>query len=253
MPPVSTPAIVLGAIRFSETSKIVRLATRDLGIQSAIARGALRPKSSFGASLQALSEGQAQLYLKESRELQTLAAFDLTHLRVGLAAELPRYAAASALAEVALRFAPAAAHPASYDLLSGGLTLLETAPAEAVDVLGLRLLWRLISVLGFAPSLDRCVRDGVAIAPDGPLAFSAGEGGALCATCAAGHGATRLSAADRADLVGLVRPEGDLPTLDDRHSAAHRRLLARFLRYHLAEGAELPALSFWEQRPWESA
>jgi len=151
MPPVSTPAIVLGAIRFSETSKIVRLATRDLGIQSAIARGALRPKSSFGASLQALSEGQAQLYLKESRELQTLAAFDLTHLRVGLAAELPRYAAASALAEVALRFAPAAAHPASYDLLSGGLTLLETAPAEAVDVLGLRLLWRLISILGFAP------------------------------------------------------------------------------------------------------
>jgi DNA repair protein RecO (recombination protein O) len=253
MPPVSTPAIVLSAIRFSETSKIVRLATRDLGIQSAIAKGALRPKSSFGASLQALSEGQAQLYLKESRELQTLAAFDLTHLRVGLAGDLSRYAAASALAELALRVTPASAHPSSYDLLSGGLTLLETAPIEAVDVLGLRLLWRLISVLGFAPSLDHCVRDGTAISPEGPLAFSAGEGGALCTKCAIGHGATRLSPGDRADLVALVEPQGDLPTLDARHTAAHRRLLARFLRYHLGDGAALPALAFWEQRPWESA
>jgi recombinational DNA repair protein (RecF pathway) len=122
-----------------------------------------------------------------------------------------------------------------------------------VDVLGLRLLWRLISVLGFAPSLDRCVRDGVAVPPDGPLAFSAGEGGALCAACAAGHGATRLTPGDRADLVALVRPEGDLPTLDARHAAAHRRLLARFLRFHLADGADLPALGFWEQRPWEPA
>ena len=38
---VNTTAIVLSALRYSETSKIVRLATRDLGVQSAIAKGAL--------------------------------------------------------------------------------------------------------------------------------------------------------------------------------------------------------------------
>ena len=43
MPVVTTPAIVLSALRYSETSKIVRLATRDHGVQSAIAKGALRP------------------------------------------------------------------------------------------------------------------------------------------------------------------------------------------------------------------
>src|SRR5689334_23770171 len=117
MPLVSTPAIVLSALRYSETSKIVRLATRDLGVQSAIAKGALRPKSRFGAALQVLSEGQAELLVKEHRELHLLTAFELTRLPAGLTRDLDRYAAAAALAEVMLRFAPAAPHPESFDQL----------------------------------------------------------------------------------------------------------------------------------------
>ena len=48
---VTTPAVVLQTYRYSETSKVVRLATRELGVQSAIAKGVLRPKSRFGAGL----------------------------------------------------------------------------------------------------------------------------------------------------------------------------------------------------------
>src|SRR5256886_11602825 len=69
---VTTPAVVLQTYRYSETSKVVRLATRELGVQSAIAKGALRPKSRFGAGLELLSEGSAQLYFHEARELHTL-------------------------------------------------------------------------------------------------------------------------------------------------------------------------------------
>jgi len=253
MPPVTTPAIILGALRYGDTSKIVRLATRDLGIRSALAKGALRPRSRFGASLQLLSEGVAHLYLKDTRDLQTLAAFDLTSLRAGLAVDLPRFAAAAAIGEVAWRFSPAEAHPDSFDLLSGALTMLETAPSEAVEVLGLRMLWRLVSVLGFAPALHRCARDGTALSPEAPLRFSAAEGGALCPGCAAGHGVTTLSPTDRRDLEALVSPTAELPVLDDRHAASHRRLFARFLRHHLAEGGEMPAITFWEERPWVSA
>src|SRR4029079_16665311 len=104
---VITPAIVLSALRYSETSKIVRLATREHGVQSAIAKGAMRPRSRYGAALQVLSEGQAQYLAKEHRALHVLTAFDLQQLHVSLAADLSRYATASALAEVMLRFAPA--------------------------------------------------------------------------------------------------------------------------------------------------
>jgi len=252
MPLVSTPAVVLSSLRYSETSKIVRLATREFGVQSVIAKGALRPKSRFGAALQLLSEGEAHFVLKENRELHLLTSFDLRRLHVGLAIDLERYAVACALAEVMLRFAPPDPHPDSFDLLRHALEQLECAAPASVEALGYRLLWQMVSVLGFEPSLDACVIDGVAL-PPGPLAFSTREGGALCEVCAAQHGATQLPDNARADLVALMDPGTVLPSFDEKHGAAHRRLLGRYIRYHLAEGAELPALEFWTHRPWAAA
>jgi recombinational DNA repair protein (RecF pathway) len=179
-----------------------------------------------------------------------LTAFDLERLHVGLAADLARYATASALAEVMLRFAPPDPHPASFDRFRDALRALEAAPAGEVEALGFRVLWHLVSVLGFAPSLGACVRDGTPLPAEGGLPFSTREGGALCAACAAQQGATQLPAEARADLIALLDPAAALPALDARHGAAHRRLLARYVRYHLAEGAELPALEFWLERPW---
>jgi DNA repair protein RecO (recombination protein O) len=253
MPLVSTPAIVLSALRYSETSKIVRLATRDYGVQSVIAKGALRPKSRFGAALQLLSEGQAQMLLKEHRELHLLAAFDLRRLHVGLAGDLERYAVACAMAEVMVHFAPPDPHPESFDVLERALGALEAAPNTAVESLGYRVLWQLVSSLGFAPSMDACVIDGTPLPTDGPLPFSTRDGGAVCLECAKQHGATQLPERARSDLLALLEPSARLPVLDARHAMAHRRLLARYIRYHLGEGAELPALEFWMQRPWAAA
>jgi DNA repair protein RecO (recombination protein O) len=253
MPQIDSPAIVLSTLRYGETSKIVRLATREHGVQSAIAKGALRPRSRFGAALQFLSEGQARLLVKEHRELHILASFDLLRLHAGLAADLERYATASTLAEVMLRFAPADPHAESYDLLREALGLLEIAPPPELEALGFRVLWQLVSALGFAPALEACVRDGTPLPADGGLAFSTREGGALCPACAASHGATALPADARGDLAALMDAGAVLPPLDRRHAESHRRLLARYIRYHLGEGADLPALEFWLRRPWMAA
>jgi DNA repair protein RecO len=191
--------------------------------------------------------------VKEHRELHIMASFDLIRLHAGLAADLERYATASALAEVMLRFAPADPHPESYDLLRESLGLLEVAPVPELEPLGFRALWQLVSALGFAPALEACVRDGTPLPAEGGLAFSTREGGALCPECAAGHGATRLPSNARADLGVLLDPAAPLPRLDRRHAESHRRLLARYIRYHLGEGAELPALEFWLRRPWMAA
>jgi DNA repair protein RecO (recombination protein O) len=252
MPLVSTPAIILSTLRYSETSKIVRLATRDLGVQSAIAKGALRPRSRFGAALQVLSDGQAHLYVKDTRELHTLAAFDVAHVRVGLAADLDRYAVASALAEVMLRFAPPDPHPDSFTVLCDSLALLEAAPPPQLPATGLRAMWHLVGALGFAPSLDACVLCGTFAPPAGDVAFSTAEGGILCVACAGPHAATRLPERARWDLAALADATCPLPSLDGPHFTAHQRLLARYVRYHLGEGIELPALDFWTRRPWLS-
>src|SRR5437879_1861795 len=174
---VATRAVVLRTYRYSETSKVVRLATRDLGVQSAIAKGALRPRSPFGAGLELLSEGVAQLYLREGRELQTLAAFDVTNLRRELTRDLGCFAGAAALAEIVLRMAPPAPLTTVYDALIAGLDVLVAAEPAMVDAEGVRAVWRLLGVLGFEPALSACVRDDTAVEGGHAVIFSAGEGG----------------------------------------------------------------------------
>lgn len=252
MPPVTTSAIVLSTIRYGETSKIARLATREFGVQSAIAKGALRPRSRIGVALHLLSEGQATLHFSRSGDLHTLSQFDPKAVRIGLAQRMDRYAVASLLSELMLRFAPATGHPESYDLFRDGLAVLEAAPAAAVEPLGLRVVWRLVAALGFSPALTACARDGAAI-PSGTASFSPQDGGMLCARCARDTAGARLQAADREALSAFLGPDAELPLLDERHLAAHRRLIERYIRYHLAEGALLPALAFWLERGWVAA
>lgn len=239
-----TPAIVVGSIRYGETSRIVRLATRDLGVQSAIAKGAMRPRSRIGASLQLLAEGTAHL-IPGRGELATLTAFDLTEAHHGLAASLGAFHAAAALAELAARFLPPVAQEESYDLLRHGLRMLAASPPELVEVMGLSAIWRLVDGLGVTPSLEACARNDVPVGA-GPAAFSIQEGGVLCPTCARGSSPVRLEQADREALAFFIRGSGDTPDLDPPHAAAHRRLLSRWIVTHLAE-AELPALTLWRR------
>ena len=248
---VSTPAIVLQTFRYSETSKIVRLATRDLGVQSAIAKGVLRPRSPFGAALETLSEGVAQLYHRETRELQTLAAFDVTELRRDLARDLGRFAGAAVLAEVMLKMAPAAPLPAAYDAFTHALDALAGVDPALADAMAVRWVWLLVGILGFAPELDACVRDGTAVAGNGgDVAFSTADGGVLCPTCAGPQPPTRLPSHAYRDLLALNDAGAELPALDAAHAAAHRRLVARFVRHHMGESGPLSAMDFWERRAW---
>ncbi len=248
---VSTPAIVLHAFPYGETSKIVRLATREYGVQSAIAKGAQRPKSRFGAQLQLLSGGTAFLYLKPHRDLHTLSAFDVTAQRPRLARDVRRYAAAQALAELVLRCAPADAHPELYDLVDEALDRLVDAEGPALETTALAVLWQAIAALGFAPAVEACARCGSAIAGD--AAFSLPEGGLLCARCSAASrltGRGRLTPEDQAALQAFVDGDDVPPSaLSPKHAGAHRRLLARFVRRHLGEERELKALAFWEGAP----
>lgn len=252
MPLVTTPAIVLATWRYRDSSKVLRLATRDHGVQSAIARGAMRPKSRFGAALQVLSDGEAQFILRDNRDLNLLIAFDVVRVRLPLTAAMDRYSSAMALSELMIRFAPPDSHPELFDALQSGLDLLELAGEEAVESAGLRVIWSLISELGFRPALDSCARDGTELGP-GSLIFSVSDGGALCVSCARSGSVSKLAPGDRRDLLALLDPGAPLPFLEPRHASAHRRLLHRYINQHLADGNDLPALGFWLQRAWSVA
>jgi len=251
MPLVSTPAVVLKVTPYSETSKIARLLTRDHGLVSAMARGARRPRSQTGVGLDLFAVGVAAIRMKPSTDLHTLTGFDLTRAHPHLGDDTARFGAASAMAELALKCAPAEPHPELFARLEEGLDALDRADVDEAEAAALSACWRLVVALGFEPALDACALCGAPV--DVPVSFSAEQGGALCgAHRSGGERRTRLAETDRDALRALLDGRWPDPPLDERHAAAHRRLLMAFIRHHLAEDRPLPALAFWDHETWNA-
>jgi len=77
---VETEAIVLKVRKFSDSSKIVVLFSKEFGKISVIAKGAFSAKSKFGGGLEPLSYINISFYKKASSELHLLKSLELITL-----------------------------------------------------------------------------------------------------------------------------------------------------------------------------
>jgi DNA repair protein RecO (recombination protein O) len=236
----STEAIILQTFRYSESSKILRLITRDHGLQSVIAKGALKPKSKFGGILEPFVEGTATFYLKPNRELHTLSSFELARSRQRLGNDLVRFGGASLIAELVLRSGIEESDPDLFETVRDALDRIQDAPREHVESVVLGETWALIARLGFAPSLEQCITCGRDIRADEETHFDYAAGGVHCMGCAVGTPGRALPAHARAALISLMM--GEHVTLE--RTDAHWRLLARFLAHHVLDGGTLHSLTF---------
>ena len=250
MPLLATEAIVLHAFDYLESSRVLRLATREAGVRSAIAKGARRSSRRFGGGLDLFSRGVAHLYTKPGRDLDTLAGFDDIRANVDLAADLGRFTGASAIAELTLRFSREASTDTSlYDAVVGAFeTISAAAPGESRAAV-LAGAWRIVAELGFAPALDDCAECHAPLAADDVVMFSHPSGGALCGRCARLARGRILPAPARAAIrtwlaTGVVRLD------DGAEVRAHQRLLREFLVEHLADGRPLRAFDAWADDRW---
>ena len=162
---VRTDAVVLHSFDYGETSRIVRLLTRQHGVVGVMARGARRPTSQFGSTLQPGSYVQAVYYYRPGRGLQTLkeAAHVVRWRR--LTTDIERVTMALRVVEVArLLVEEGEAHPLALDLTVRTLEFLETADDRAAIAVPWFQL-RLAALLGFSPDVRR--EDVLAVDEDG--------------------------------------------------------------------------------------
>lgn len=245
MPPIVTTAIVLHAFNYSESSRILRLATRDAGVQSVLARGARASQRRFGSAVDLFAEGEVQYEARAGRDLHSLARFDVVRSRVVLGTSLPRFEGASALAEVMLRVAGDDDTPEyAFDALRDGLDAIGVEADASVATV--RAVWRVLGTLGFTPALDACVRCDAELAPDRDVAFSAEAGGVLCPGCAVAVPSRSLPTSARAQIKEwLASAQVGAGTMDQLTERAHRRLLRVFVHAHLTDGRPLRAFDAW--------
>lgn len=248
-----TEAIVLHAFDYLESSRIIRLLTREAGVQSCLARGAKKSRGRYGSALDLFAEGSAQLYVKPSRELNNLGTFEISRTRGELAEDIGRFTAASAIAELALRFGGEEAGAALFDTVADVLDQIAVAPPDHTIEAGLAGAWRIVSALGFTPELSSCALCHAPVRDAEDATFSHAAGGVICPVCSRlSPGGRKVPAAARATIARWLERD-DQPGLSDAEARSHQRLLREFLGHHLTGDRPLRAFAVWENERWSAA
>jgi DNA repair protein RecO (recombination protein O) len=185
VPLIRTQGIVLRARDLGEHDRLVTLYTRDLGRLTAVARGARRLRSRFGAALELFTWGDAVGFERDGRELMRLDHFDIRHSFRRLREDLDRLGHGAQMIETVLRLtAERDPQPATFLLLARALRTLEAADPPRVQ---LAFTLRVLDLLGHRPRLDRCTscgRTGGTVTTEGREAgFDPGRGGLVCPSC----------------------------------------------------------------------
>lgn len=181
--------------------------TREHGKVQALAKGAHRPTSQFLGRLDFLNEVRL-VATAERSGLRLLTRVELRRERRALR-QPQRFLAASHLAWLCdLAWTDPRPEPLVYDLLHGGLLLLERCPAAAVRTTMVGLELRQLQLLGALPDLQHCSHCGTGLL-DGQTMAQAG--GALVCSRHQGPG-RRLGPGTMPLLQRLAAAKGrDLP------------------------------------------
>ncbi len=217
---------MLRSIRYGEADRILHLYTPDNGRLSAIAKGARRSRSRFGARLEPFFHIAVMLH--EGRgELHTVTGADTINSHARLrdsAAALD--SAARACDAVARLFETDDPHPEVFALLGNELSLLAAGVAGAGNALAFRL--KLLLAAGILPQLGSCTGCGER---EHLIGFSAAGGGVVCSSCESSSFALGQEA--YAFLVGAVgRPLSDPPPASERALQQAERAIRETAEHH---------------------
>jgi len=179
MPSYNARALVLHRTDLGENDRLLTLYTHDKGKLNAVARGARRAVSRLSGATELFV--LAKLQLAVGRNLDIIMQCEMETSFAALRTDLQKLARATYFCELLDRFTgerDAVASPELFDLTVAALLLLERTneyPDAVVHAYELHLL----SALGYAPVLDRCVACGGAISAQG-TGFSPSLGGLVC-------------------------------------------------------------------------
>lgn len=169
-------ALIWKRIDFRESSRLVTLVSPQ-GKLVTLAKGAHRPDSPFLGRLDFLNLVDASLS-RPRTGLRLLTGIDLIHEPRGLR-QPRRYLASCYLVEITDRLWFEGRPDADlFNLLLGGITLIERCPVRALRQVITGLELRLLAHLGTLPGLTGCSQCGRPLR-DGPL-YQTEQGGLLC-------------------------------------------------------------------------
>ena len=190
MPLRETEAIVLRTYRLGEADKIASLFTRQWGRLRAVARGALRPKSRYGGTLEPLSYVRLWIFERENRDLLRLNSVELVESFFSMQQDYRVQLAAQYLAEVGERLLPEReSNERVFRLVLAVLRALKTS-GEVTRPLLYFDYW-MVRLGGFLPDFETCASCGRSLGEEGGY-YARGSESLLCRECKP-PGSTKIS------------------------------------------------------------
>lgn len=170
---------ILRVTQAQEADVIVKILTSQGEKIAAFAKAGLKSKKRFGGALQPLLHVSFHATKKMGHDLYLLEEAQVRHDFLGLHSDIERLAAATYAAELVEHSAQEGlAHPEIYDLF--GAVLKALAAGLSWEGVLRQFEVKLLSVLGWLPTLSRCTGCG---AVDQELTLDPYQGTVVCKDC----------------------------------------------------------------------
>lgn len=248
---IETEALILRAVDFGESDRILHLLTPGHGRLTAIAKGARRSVRRFGGTLDLFNHLRVQVDFGRKTGMARLDQARLIVSFEALRVDTVRFAFGCYLLELFDRLAPEGGHHAEAERLFGfALDALRTISIWEPDRrLRTFLELRALDALGLRPELRNCVRCGEAVGRNAEVDFHVADGGAVCGACAPRfEGLLRVHLGTLRALEQGLRLDFDRLdrlAMGDRALEEAQLLVSRFQRFHL--GFELRSERFLDR------
>jgi DNA repair protein RecO (recombination protein O) len=180
---LKSEALVLHSMRWSESSKIIQLFTAERGLLKVIARGVMRPKSSFRGVLESLNHVEIVVGIKDTRDLQIVTQAELMNSFSQMRENLDNTAMAYAIAELLRKFIHQneASHPI-FRFTIQTLEVLNQSILRHPLILLIRYILYLSEYLGFGWNMESCRNCGK-LPEKFPIGTDLVNGAIVCGNC----------------------------------------------------------------------
>jgi len=169
--------IVISANNYSESSKILNIYTKELGIIGVLSKGCRKIKSQLRSASNKLTYGDFIISYKENG-LSTLIGVDIIHDLKNIVTDINKISYATYILELASQVAKQNEDSDIFELLITGLTKID----EGIDpeIIALILELKYLKYLGIDISIDGCSNCGCS---NDIVTLSSDKGGYICKDC----------------------------------------------------------------------
>jgi DNA repair protein RecO (recombination protein O) len=175
-----TNAVILRNSRSGESSLLVYCYLKDGGRVNLLAKGARNPKSAMVGKLEPFGYVELLYYQSDPEKLGMISQAEVIRNNQEIAGDIRRFSYASGVVEALEALAPRGeSNDEIFSLLHKTLYQLNYCHGSKLDFYFFAFLLKLMTISGFRPELNRCVKTGADLGDDDEALFSAEQGGVV--------------------------------------------------------------------------